>query len=94
MRWLTLLVVCALSGCARHYTGDALTDPFGFWTGIWHGFVYNYALLTNITSWLAGLVGFELLQSIEIIGRPNSGFWYYCGFVLGLMPYGGGSSRS
>lgn len=94
MRWLALLLLCGLAGCAKHYTADSVSDPYGFFSGIWHGLVCPYALLTNLLSWLASLAGFDLLQSIEVVGQPNTGFWYYCGFVFGLVPYAGGSSRN
>ena len=94
MRWLVLLPLCALGGCARHYTADSIAEPYGLWMGIWHGFVCIYALLANLASWLTGLLGIDLMQSIEVMGRPNTGFWYYVGFFIGLTPYLGGSSSA
>ena len=91
MRWLAVPLACVLAGCAAHYTPAAIAEPYGLSLGIWHGFVAPYALLTNLVSWLAGLCGFELFRSIEVVGRPNTGFSYYCGFVLGLLPYFGGA---
>ena len=82
-----------LTGCASHYTSDAQADPFGFFSGIWHGIVFPYALLTNLLSWLLSLVGINFLSSIEIVGRPNTGLFYYLGFFLGLGAYGGGAAR-
>jgi len=44
-------------------------------------------------SWLLSLVGIEFLSSIQIIGRPNTGFFfYYIGFILGLGANGGGAA--
>lgn len=73
-----------LAGCAAHYTAESVADPYGFFSGIWHGLVFPFALLANLISWLASLIGISFLDSIQIIGRPNTGFWYYTGFVLGL----------
>jgi hypothetical protein len=82
-----------LTGCATHYTDDAVSDPYGFFYGIWHGAIFLFALFANIISWILSIFGFSFLDSIEIIGRPNTGFWYYFGFVLGLSASAGGSSR-
>ncbi|WP_298824691.1 hypothetical protein [uncultured Piscinibacter sp.] len=88
-----LLLLLLLSGCAAHYTPDAVQDPYGFFSGIWHGIVFPYALVTNILSWLLSLAGISFLSSIEIIGRPNTGlFFYYIGFVIGLTSYGSASA--
>ena len=87
MRWLAVPIVLVLAGCAAHYTPASVAEPYGFLMGIWHGFVSPYAMLTNLISWLAALVGFDLLRFIEVLGRPNTGLWYYRGFVLGLLPY-------
>jgi hypothetical protein len=87
---LSVALVVALSGCAAHYTPEAFSDPYGFFSGVWHGFVFPYALLANIASWLLSLIGVNFLASIEIVGRPNTGiFFYYIGFALGLSTYGG-----
>jgi hypothetical protein len=74
-----------LSGCAKHYTPEAYSDPYGFFSGIWHGFIFPYALSVNIISWCLSLFGREFLADIQIIGRPNTGFFYYLGFFLGLL---------
>ena len=79
-----LVLAALVSGCANHYTGDTVQDPYGFFSGLWHGIVSPFALLTNLISWLLAVIGFSFLDSIQIIGRPNTGFWYYVGFVLGL----------
>ena len=63
-------------------------------SGIWHGIVFPYALLTNLVSWLLSLFGVEFLSNIELIGRPNTGvFFYYVGFALGLSANGVGAKR-
>lgn len=80
-----------ITGCATHYTADAVADPYGIFSGIWHGIVFPLALLANLISWVAGLFGVSFLDSIQLIGRPNTGLWYYLGFALGLGAYGGGA---
>lgn len=89
---LLMFAALALGGCAAHYTPEAVRDPYGFLSGIWHGMVFPWALLANLVSWLLGLVGISFMESIQIIGRPNTGFfWYYIGFALGLGAYSGGA---
>lgn len=91
---LPLLLVCAavVTGCAAHYTPEAVRDPYGFWSGIWHGFVAPWAILANCISWTLGLFSISFMDSIQIIGRPNTGWgWYYIGFLIGLTAYGGGA---
>ena len=85
-----IVLVGTIAGCATHYSPDVVEDPYGFFSGIWHGFLFPLSLLANVSSWIAGLVGISILDSIQIIGRPNTGFWYYVGFVLGLSACGGG----
>ena len=95
MRRLALMVMAAaLTGCAAHYTAESVADPYGFFSGLWHGIVFPFALVTNLISWLLSLVGFSFFESIEIIGRPNTGFWYYAGFLMGLCAWGGGGAST
>ena len=89
---VVVVLVLVLSGCAAHFTPDAVADPYGLFSGIWHGIVFPFALFANILSWLLSLLGISFLASIEIIGRPNTGLWYYVGFVLGLCADGSASA--
>ena len=82
-----------VTGCAAHYSSDAASDPYGFFSGVWHGLIFVFALIANVISWVCSLMGISLFESIEIIGRPNTGFWYYVGFAIGLMSAGGGASK-
>lgn len=90
--FITLLL---LSGCAKHYTFEAYSDPYGFFSGIWHGFIFPYALIANLVSWALSLFGISFLADVQIIGRPNTGFFfYYIGFFLGLSSYGGAGAAN
>lgn len=84
-----LTLMLPVTGCAAHYSAGAVQDPYGFWSGLWHGVVFPLALLANVISWFVSLIGLSFLDAIQIIGRPNTGFWYYVGFVLGLAAIGG-----
>lgn len=82
-----------LAGCASHY-GSAAADPYGFFFGIWHGLISPYAVIANLLSWALGLAGISFPDSVQIIGRPNTGFFYYLGFFFGLVPYSGGAAQA
>jgi hypothetical protein len=87
-----VLLALAVSGCAQHYTADANLDPYGFFSGVWHGFVFPYALMVNLVSWVLSLLGIEFFSSIQLFGRPNTDmFFYYVGFLAGISVYGGGA---
>jgi hypothetical protein len=47
-------ITLLLAGCARHYTVATNSDPYGFFSGLWHGIVFPFSLLTNLLSWLLG----------------------------------------
>jgi hypothetical protein len=84
--------ILILTGCAHHYTPEAVSEPYGLFSGIWHGLIFPYALL--FVSWLLSLFDIHFLSRVEIIGRPNTGlFFYYIGFVLGLSTYGESAAR-
>ena len=88
-----LLSFALLTGCATHYSGDAVRDPYGFFYGVWHGVIFIFSLMANVISWVFSLAGIAVFESIEIVGRPNTGFWYYVGFVIGITSAGGSASR-
>ena len=90
---IVLLFIALVTGCAAHYTGESVQDPYGFFSGVWHGLIFFFALLASVISWACSLVGISFLDSIELIGRPNTGLWYYVGFAMGLMSAGGSASR-
>lgn len=93
LRTISITLLLALSGCASHYAPDYVPDPYGLFSGIWHGMLFPIALLANLVSWSVSLVGISFLDSIQIIGRPNTGFWYYVGFLIGLCGYSTGANR-
>jgi len=88
MHRIVIVLLCTLillSGCATHYESETYSDPYGFFSGLWHGFIFVYSIIAVCVSWVLSHLGIEFLNSIEIIGRPNTGFFYYLGFVLGLF---------
>ena len=86
---IVILVLLLLSGCAQHYTAEAYNDPYGFLSGILHGILFPFSLIANVISWFLSLLGINVLTEIQIIGRPNTGFFfYYIGFFIGLSAWG------
>jgi hypothetical protein len=83
--FLTVFTALVLTGCAAHYSAEAIDDPYGFFSGVWHGAIAALTITVNIISWLLALVGIDFLRDIQIIGRPNTGFFYYFGFVIGIV---------
>jgi hypothetical protein len=47
----------------------------GFWTGLWQGFLFPIRFI------LSFFMNFELFAAL------NTGFWYWCGMVVGALPY-------
>ncbi len=71
---LAALVVVALAGCAA--SGNALathSSNFGFWYGLWHGFITPVTFIVSLFS-----------DSVGIYEVHNVGGWYDFGFMLGV----------
>ena len=90
IRWFSIFVfIVGAVGCAQHFSSEAIQDPYGFFSGIWHGMIFPFSVTANIIHWMCGFLGLEILSDIEIIGRPNTGWAYYLGFLIGgLWPSG------
>jgi hypothetical protein len=89
-----MVLTLSIVGCATQFAPERVADPYGFFSGILHGFLFIFALLAKLSSWVASLFGGSFLDGVTIIVRPNTGFFYYFGFVLGLGGlFGGGGSQ-
>jgi hypothetical protein len=88
-----VLCTALLSACATHGRPETYAEPFGFFSGIWHGLISGITITVNIISWFLHLFGVEFLRDVQIIGRPNTGFGYYVGFILGFFIYPSSASR-
>ena len=82
---LAIFLLAVLTGCASHYSPENIADPYGFFSGIWHGAIAVLTIIVNIISCELSLAGVSFLQDIQIIGRPNTGFFYYTGFAIGFF---------
>lgn len=93
MRKLVIIgiLLSLISGCATHYAPETFADPYGLFSGLWHGLIFPITLLINILSWVLSLINISFLTDVQIVGRPNTGLWYYVGFAFGIASSLGGS---
>jgi hypothetical protein len=80
-----LFLATLFTGCAKHYTSETIDDPYGFFSGIWHGVIAPITITVNILSWFLSLINISFLKEIQIIGRPNTGIFYYLGFIISFI---------
>jgi hypothetical protein len=77
---LFVLTILLLTSCAPEgYTNK----EYGFFSGIIHGFVFIFALLSKLFGMDYGLYA-----------SNNSGFFYWIGFIIGLGGLGGGANSA
>ena len=75
---LTILIfVIMLCSCANQYSVISINDPYGFFSGFWHGMIFPFSL-----------IGTVIFDDVYIIGKPNSGFTYHFGFIFGFLGIG------
>jgi hypothetical protein len=77
-----VLVSLSLAGCAHHFAPEEIGDPYGFFSGLWHGYIIFFSFL-----------GWLFVDDVYMIGQPNTGLFYYIGFGLGLMGVLGSANR-
>lgn len=79
-----LLVTVLLTGCAEvtPIQECVINEPYGFWSGLWHGFISPISFIGSLFS-----------DTIAMYGVNNNGGWYDFGFVLGSgILFGSGST--
>lgn len=85
-KWAVLIVFALfiMTSCAPGNERFTEVDPAGFWAGLWHGFI---SLVTFVISLFN--------ENVSIYEIENSGWPYNLGFIIGIMIfYGGGSKTS
>ena len=80
-----ILVVIMLTSCATHTPEGSDWEGYGFFSGWIHGLLFPFALIAKFMSFFLSLVGLDYMEKFEIIGDPNSGTFYYVGYVIGLI---------
>ena len=88
MKWLVLVAMVLLAGCAPGPNPVLHTpmcsDPAGFWLGLWHGLIAPITFFVSLFT-----------DDVSIYAVCNTGGWYDFGFYLGVgSSIGGGSSAS
>lgn len=87
MKQSILILACLipLSSCADvQHVEDCLTySTYGFWSGLWHGFIAPFSFIGSLFS-----------DEIALYAVNNNGGWYDFGFVLGAGILLGGSSST
>lgn len=82
----TLLLIVLLSSCAStqpHIQQCLEGTTYGFWGGMWHGFISPIAFIGSLFS-----------DNIAVYAVNNNGGWYTFGFLIGVsIPIGGSSRR-
>ncbi len=81
-----LLAAFLFTGCAdvTPIEACAIDEPYGFWSGLWHGIIAPFAFIGSLFS-----------DSIALYAVNNTGGWYDFGFVLGAgILFRGSSSAS
>lgn len=80
-----LVIMVLMSGCADvspHAQQCVTSDPYGFFGGLWHGFILELSLVGSLFS-----------DNIAIYAYNNNGGWYDFGFVIGVVSFTGGAVK-
>lgn len=80
-----MLAAVLFAGCADVTPIEqcAVAEPYGFWSGLWHGWIVIFSF---IGSWFS--------DDIAIYAVNNTGGWYDFGFILGVGGLGFSSSKA
>lgn len=73
---IIFLVLINLTACAP---SGYEPRPYGFISGLWHGFIIIFSLLGKLFG-----------MDVGIYAENNTGFFYWLGFIIGIGGFGGG----
>jgi len=76
---LALIAAVMLTGCAQNEIVTACLHghTFGFWGGLWHGFISPF-----------DLIGMIFYKDVTVFAQNNNGAWYAFGFLIGSGGWG------
>jgi len=82
---LSIFIILFIASCAPVVPIDACVsdEPFGFWSGLWHGIIAPFTFFVSLFS-----------DSVAIYAINNNGGWYDFGFVIGAGIIFGGSGKA
>ncbi len=73
---IIIFVLIHLTACAP--SGHE-ARPYGFFSGLWHGFIIIFSLIGKLFG-----------MDVGIYAQNNTGFFYWLGFIIGIGGFGGG----
>ena len=93
---LSFAIILLLSGCAQHPPHSNVLEPYGFFSGLWHGFiVLPLWAYTTVSGWFPSIfpdhftfvngvieIDFEIAR---YFGKPNTGLGYNIGYGIGAI---------
>lgn len=80
---LVIMLAMLLTGCMPGNGKYTSSDPAGFLSGIWHGWIAPFSLIRSIFN-----------PSIRVYESINTGWWYDFGFYIAIISGFGGLSLS
>jgi hypothetical protein len=81
LRSLIVVACLWLTGCLPGDGSCSTTDPAGFFSGIWHGWIAPVALVWGLFS-----------DHIRVYEPCNTGWWYDFGYYIAVISGFGGLS--
>ncbi|HNW86074.1 MAG TPA: hypothetical protein PKJ47_03970 [Candidatus Limiplasma sp.] len=80
---LLLLLLALLTACAPGDGANTASNPAGFFSGVWHGWIAPITLVISIFN-----------HNISIYEVNNIGFWYNFGYYMAIISGFGGLALS
>lgn len=73
---ILVMILIGMSSCApAEYT----EHTYGLLSGIWHGFIILFSLIGKLFG-----------ADVGLYAQNNTGFFYWLGFIIGVVGLGGG----
>lgn len=82
--WPLVAVLIFTASCAQAIDVQQFVsaEPYGFWSGLWHGFIAPVTFFVSL-----------FVEEVAIYAVNNNGGWYDFGFVVGAGILFGGSRK-
>jgi len=80
---IILLLMSMFIGCFPGVGIENVSNPAGFFAGIWHGWIAPLSLIVGIFS-----------DNVRVYEINNTGWWYDLGFYMAIISGFGGISLS
>lgn len=77
---LLIFIVLTMNSCAP---AGSTYKEYGFFSGIWHGFIFFFALIGKLFG-----------ANLGLYADHNTGFMYWLGFIIGIGGIGGGGAAA